>query len=554
MKRIGRKSLKDQVLLMIGVGLVVTVATMLILTQFFIINTFYHLEETETGKNVLRVKNLISLEISRLDSVCREWSFREDTAEFIKNPDLNYIETHLKDEVFYGGDIDIMAFLDHNKNLIYWKALNNSLDSKAVLTSILENSNIDFVGGASGIMRVPGGIVVLSVNPVYNGNGVFTGSMLMVKYVDLEQIERISELAFIEAKIYDTFSDSLDPDIVQAAVELRSGKDVFVEPLGEEKIAGYTFVDSLDKRSNILLKIEMKRNIHLTAKAAVFSFIVIFVIIGITATVISIFHLSRNLGRINRLAQEVEEITEREDFDKKVSVAGDDEIAILADNINKMLERLYSTTKKLAESTDLLKLMNRILRHDLLNNLTIIAASLDLIKTGDKEFVDNCKIATERSIHLIQEMKALESNLLAGGELKPVDLREVIEKMVEDLGVDVNIEVEGECIALADEAISSVVDNIVKNALTHGKCTKIDIRIEEQSENCVLTIADDGKGIPDEIKEYIFDEGFKHGESANTGLGLFIVKKIVERYGGEITVEDNVPKGAVFKVILKRAE
>jgi signal transduction histidine kinase len=63
-------------------------------------------------------------------------------------------------------------------------------------------------------------------------------------------------------------------------------------------------------------------------------------------------------------------------------------------------------------------------------------------------------------------------------------------------------------------------------------------------------VADQGKGIPDEVKARVFDEGFTFGETGNTGLGLYIVKKTMERYGGSVVAKDNRPKGTVFELRL----
>ena len=85
----------------------------------------------------------------------------------------------------------------------------------------------------------------------------------------------------------------------------------------------------------------------------------------------------------------------------------------------------------------------------------------------------------------------------------------------------------------------------------HGKTDKIDIVNKKINGKCEVRIADYGKGIPDEIKDKLFDEGFFYGDAGHTGLGLYIVKKVVERYGGEVYVEDNKPRGAVFVVRLR---
>lgn len=84
------------------------------------------------------------------------------------------------------------------------------------------------------------------------------------------------------------------------------------------------------------------------------------------------------------------------------------------------------------------------------------------------------------------------------------------------------------------------------NAIIHGKAKQIDIILQDNGNECIVKIADNGKGIPDEIKDKIFEERFSYGESKGSGLGLYIVKKLIEKYGWEIEVKDNFPKGAVF--------
>ncbi|KYC44638.1 MAG: sensory histidine kinase AtoS [Candidatus Methanofastidiosum methylothiophilum] len=69
-----------------------------------------------------------------------------------------------------------------------------------------------------------------------------------------------------------------------------------------------------------------------------------------------------------------------------------------------------------------------------------------------------------------------------------------------------------------------------------------------------MKIIDHGKGIPDSIKSKIFNEEFSYGESRGTGLGLYISKKNIERYGGTIEVKDTKPHGATFIIKLKSCE
>ncbi|MDP8200680.1 MAG: HAMP domain-containing sensor histidine kinase [Candidatus Tenebribacter burtonii] len=67
-------------------------------------------------------------------------------------------------------------------------------------------------------------------------------------------------------------------------------------------------------------------------------------------------------------------------------------------------------------------------------------------------------------------------------------------------------------------------------------------------------IKDFGIGIPNEIKEKIFEKGYIYGKTGHTGIGLYIVKQTIEGYGGEIYVEGNKPTGVIFVIRLRNAD
>ena len=67
----------------------------------------------------------------------------------------------------------------------------------------------------------------------------------------------------------------------------------------------------------------------------------------------------------------------------------------------------------------------------------------------------------------------------------------------------------------------------------------------------VIEIRDDGRGIPKEIRDKIFEWGIKGKESKGSGLGLHLVKRIIESYGGKITLKE-AEKGATFEIRLQK--
>jgi len=119
----------------------------------------------------------------------------------------------------------------------------------------------------------------------------------------------------------------------------------------------------------------------------------------------------------------------------------------------------------------------------------------------------------------------------------------------------VTANIHGKIYVRADDMISSVLENILLNAIFHNdkELKKIHVDVKEVETDWVeIRIADNGPGIPDEMKEEIFKEGVKGEKTGRTGLGLFIVKMLIEKYGGKIWVEDNEPEGSVFVIRMRR--
>ncbi|MFX1533637.1 MAG: PAS domain S-box protein [Promethearchaeota archaeon] len=224
-------------------------------------------------------------------------------------------------------------------------------------------------------------------------------------------------------------------------------------------------------------------------------------------------------------------------------------------------EKLRKTSAIVGELNESLKVINSILRHDILNDLAVIRGYLDLFKdVKDIELLERAYEPITKIAELINRMRELEHLITSDKALQPYDARQIVEAVLKDYAAStVEFNVEGEGTVLVDLALSSVIDNLVRNALIHTDTEQIDIKIKEKGAFCEIRITDYGSGIPDKIKAKIFEPGIKHGKKGQMGLGLYIVKKIVERYEGEVTVEDNYfvlknkkGKGTTFVLKLKR--
>jgi len=213
-----------------------------------------------------------------------------------------------------------------------------------------------------------------------------------------------------------------------------------------------------------------------------------------------------------------------------------------------------NTNEKSKEYYEHLNLLNEIIRHEILNDLTVINGALILYKENRKE--KSLEMALDRitiCIEKINQMKDLELFYSSHSDLTIYSVTDVLEDVIK-LHPSTTFNIQGQSQVLANECFNSVFDNLISNAIIHGKTDTIDIKIEGDAKYCRISIADQGIGIPDEIKDKIFDKNFAYGETGKTGLGLYVVREVMQYYGGYVCVEDNTPKGTIVTLVFRKVK
>ncbi|MCM2465416.1 PAS domain S-box protein [Methanoculleus oceani] len=203
-----------------------------------------------------------------------------------------------------------------------------------------------------------------------------------------------------------------------------------------------------------------------------------------------------------------------------------------------------------------------ILTHDINNANTIAMGYLQMYlespAESDGAIVGKSLAAVYQSNEIIRNVLTLRKLKSGSDELGPVQLEPVIRGIC-SYHTDARIACNGaDATVLADDLISEVFANLVGNAIKFGGPTvEITISVEEGEDRVAVTVADTGPGIPDDLKPRLFERN-QRGETKKSGkgLGLYIVRMLVERYGGSIRAGDRVPghpeEGAAVTFTLPR--
>ncbi|MDF2484881.1 MAG: integral rane sensor signal transduction histidine kinase [Herbinix sp.] len=295
---------------------------------------------------------------------------------------------------------------------------------------------------------------------------------------------------------------------------------------------------------------------------------IIIVSVGLLSLLVSLFVGHMLAKRISQPILKTIELT-------KQIAGGKYEVRLEEKSDTTELQLLISSINHLAESLETLEKLRKQLTedvaHELRTPITILQSYLEAMTEGiwdaSEERLRSCYDEVVRIGTLVGDLESLakleQDNLKL--DKQRMDLRAVIEQVVstfaaESMNKKLSISVEGSPIeVLADHSrMKQVVVNLLSNAIKYsGEGCSITFRLFNHKDGAGFLINDNGIGIPKEELPYIFERFYRADKSRNrmtggTGIGLTIVKSIVQAHGGRVTVDSEQGKGSTFTVYLPK--
>ncbi|WP_338729054.1 PAS domain-containing protein [Haladaptatus sp. DJG-WS-42] len=211
-----------------------------------------------------------------------------------------------------------------------------------------------------------------------------------------------------------------------------------------------------------------------------------------------------------------------------------------------------------------LEFFDSLLRHDVLNGMTVIRGSAEFLLDDLEDEQNRFDAETilewaDDIVDLVDRVRTMLA-VLSGEEepaLEPVDVESVLEAEVgriKSTYPQATLTVESTPVyALADDMLQEIIGNILTNAIRHGQVDtpSIEVSVKETTNGVRIEVTDNGIGVPDDKKEVIFRRGeTSHVKTSGSGFGLFFCETMISAYDGRIWVEDAEPHGAKFVIEL----
>jgi two-component system sensor histidine kinase CpxA len=273
--------------------------------------------------------------------------------------------------------------------------------------------------------------------------------------------------------------------------------------------------------------------------------------------------LVRGITRaISQMTRATGEIAEGR-FDARVPESRNDELGALASAVNRMAARLagfVTGQKRFLGDT----------AHELCAPIARMQMALGILEQRadekQKAYVNDVREELQHISGLVNELLSFSKAGMRprAASLQAVSVAEIAQRIAEREGKGggrIVVDVNGDIKALAEpELLSRALANLVRNALRYaGDAGPMRISATRENINVVISVCDDGPGVPDEALQKIFDpfyrvEESRSRETGGVGLGLAIVKTCVEACDGTVAAQNRTPRGLEIRITLRAAD
>lgn len=254
------------------------------------------------------------------------------------------------------------------------------------------------------------------------------------------------------------------------------------------------------------------------------------------------------------------------DVNQEIHLKRKDEFGTLAESLNQMAQKLRSDNENLKLIYEKQRQFYADITHEVRNPLHTIMGSLDMLELDNiqedkrKKYIANARNQVDRINHLFKDLMTLQryDSDQQFIQQEPFDLSEITRRIGdwyrEEAGKKgISLEVSKKHLKVMGDPskIEQVLDNLVSNAVKYSQARLITVHYEVKGSKALIEVCDDGVGIPGEHLSRLFDRFYRTDKARSrdkggTGLGLAVVKGILNAHNSEIYVHSEVGKGTCF--------
>lgn len=585
--------LRGKTLLIIGLTLVSLIIILYTSSRLILLDGFVSLEHQSVTQNVQRLVNTVNDQLATLRSLTADWGHWDDTYLFMQGENATFIEDNLMVETYTNLGLNLMAFIDTSAEMVYSRAVSlETLEEVAIpadLTThlkadspLLQHTD-DQQSSVTGIIMLDDGPMLIASRPILTSQkeGPAQGTLVMGRFLDATAVQALSDQLAISLALYRIADPDLPADFRAATTALADTPN-FIQALDDTTVAGYAAVTDLTGDPALIWRVDMPRGILAQGEASLQYFLGSMLVVGLVFTILMLILLDKFvLARISSLNEVVNSIRRETDFSKRVTMPGKDELANFAGAINEMLDALAKAQDDLKQA---LKFKSQVLAnvsHDARTPISVITLRAEMLESGmfgeiteqQNDMLHSILSSSHQLLHFVNNL--LDASQLEAGKLTLRnrdfysatllgDVETSLKPLAKKKGLKLSIvgdQVLPEHMNGDQDRLTQIIYNLVGNAVKFTNEGEVKIEISRPHEHqWAIQVSDTGPGIPKEAQERLFEAFYQvdgsttRQQTEGVGLGLSIVKELVNLMEGQVTVTSELGVGSTFTVILPLRE
>lgn len=587
-------TLRRKTVLIGGVALLVGLSIAWTASQLIVTRGFRRVEDEGIRSDVQRAQKAIANELAQLKATDGDWAWWDDTYAFVRHRAPTYVRDNLADQAFATLGINLMVFVDASGRVVYSKAIDLASGRgipvpESLLGQIRPGSTLlalpSLQSSVSGLVALPEEPLLVAATPILTSDyrGPPAGTLIVGRYLDAALVSMLATQTNLRVAVRPYDDRALPSDFRTARDTLGAGTAVDVLALSSKDVAGYAVMDDVAGKPGILVQVVTPRTVYGEGQRSLRYFLLALLLVGLGVGGVSLLVLHRSvLSRLGLLRAEVRRVGDSRSVTEPITVGGHDELADVADAMNTTLAALEeaegelqqalvrerAATARLRELDEMKNTFLQAVSHDLRTPLTSIlgmAVTLDgpegrVSPEEQRELASRIAVNARKLDRLLGDL--LDVDRLARGVVEPrrqpTDIGELIERVLREAdihGRTIEVDAEGVVASVDGPKVERIVENLLVNADRHtNPGGTVWVRASRLPDGLLLCVDDEGDGVPDDLKDAIFDP-FQQGADAaleprGSGIGLALVSGFAHLHRGRAWVQDRPGGGASFRVLL----
>jgi signal transduction histidine kinase len=606
MKQPLKITLRSQIAFFLILVSVILTCTTIAVHHYILLPDFLAFERQQVTKDLERISNAIGNELDHLDTLANDWSAWDDTYRYARDHNIEYEISNLTTSALVNNKLNLLLIIDRSGQKRWGATLIETYEKKISIKPFDRQTftgNFPLLFSSpqrvslskqvkTGVINTNYGLMLFASRPILDSNeiGPSQGTFIMGRFLTGAISEKISDLTGINFKATNLCTDSEDKTI-ESWSDLQNFKEVRLQTSPDTIEVYKEYLDTTGSPIMALTITNDRGVIKQGVETLMLS--VLLILCGVFLSLgMLMFMLQRSV--VEPLKSISGHIVLRRKSDKALSELNLDrylsrEVFVLAKEFNALVNNLdeekgklatvnfslMREAKKLKDAETHLRSLDRLksefistAAHELRTPISTIMGYIELL--SDKEmsgsFDEEQKVDFRQEIYENSERLAkiigdvLDVSRIESGQSIPLNkkdtlLDEVISKAAKrfKLKAKQNITFEisdqlPQVLNIDAHRISQVIDNLLSNAIKYSPA-KSDISVTACRDKgyCKISVIDEGKGMNEEQVSMVFDK-FYRADASDTaiqglGLGMSIVKQIIEDHGGNVSVLSKIGKG-----------